>query len=115
MDRIYSLAHIGVNFLLQMANGFNRLTPPSGVSGNGQLKTPGPTLHPWDKMRYTWRGSLGICIRQMDVAFGATVDPTVTIQSERIELKADELDIKVLIDCAFSPLVFDNISMLTDS
>lgn len=79
-----------------MANAFNRLTPPSGVHGDGQLKTPGPSLHPWDKMRYTWRGSLGICIRQMDVAFGASVDPTVTVQSERIELKADELDIRVL-------------------
>lgn len=78
-----------------MAGAFNRLTPPSEVHSDGRLKDPAPGLQPWDKMRYSWRGSLGICIRQMKAAFGASVNPVVTAQSDRVELDADELDIQV--------------------
>ncbi|GMH33483.1 hypothetical protein BSKO_01317 [Bryopsis sp. KO-2023] len=80
----------------QLANAFNRLTPPSGVNSDGTLRETGLTLHPWDKMRNTWRGCMRVRIRQMQAAMGATVNPVVTIQSERVELTADELDIEVL-------------------
>lgn len=55
----------------------------------------GLSLQPHDKIRYNWRGRLYLEIYQLQAAMAATIDPTVTSQTERIEIKSEKLTANV--------------------